>query len=77
MQTFEQIKLVKLRIRFSFLNKLTDMYTKPSGAVREAGNPEWWIFPHFLLIAVLTDLSVQQDMHESSGASYCLAALLE
>lgn len=54
MQTFEQIKLVKTRIWYSCLNKLIDMYVKSSGAGREAGSPEGWIFPHFLLAAVLT-----------------------
>lgn len=43
------------------------MYIKSSGAVRETGSPEFWIFPHFLLTAVLTDFTVQQDVHESSG----------
>lgn len=67
MQTFEQINLVQARICYPCLNELTDVYIKSSGAVREAGSPEWWIFSHFLLTAVLTDFTVQQDMHQSSG----------
>lgn len=68
MQTFEQIKLVKTRIWYSCLNKLIDIYIKSRGAEREAGSPEWWIFPlPHCCTNILTDFTVQQDMHESSG----------
>lgn len=51
-QTFEQIKVVKRKVCYLCLNKLTNMCIKSSGAVREAGSPEGQVFPCFHLIAV-------------------------
>jgi len=53
MQIFEQIKLVKTKVCYSCLNKLTNKCIKSSGAVREAGSPERQVFPHFHFTAVL------------------------